>query len=189
MTLINQDIKNLVSGISQQPPILRYPEQLEEQLNGFSSEASGLQKRPPSIFISKLEQAANLGNKPLIHFINRDDVEQYIVVFTGSDLKVFDLQGNPKTVKFEGDSKSYIYTQDPRFTLKPLTIADYTFVANKKQEVAMSQEVSKNVWNDQGLLVNIKSGSMAAPIVLMSMGQPLRPTRPLMAATSPTLHK
>lgn len=158
MTLINQDIKNLVSGISQQPPILRYPEQLEEQLNGFSSEASGLQKRPPSIFVSKLEQAANLGNKPLIHFINRDDVEQYIVVFTGSDLKVFDLQGNPKTVKFEGDSKSYIYTQDPRFTLKPITIADYTFIANKKQEVAMSQEVSKNVWDAQGLLVNIKSG-------------------------------
>ena len=45
MSLINQDIKNLVSGISQQPPILRHPEQLEEQVNGFSSEAAGLQKR------------------------------------------------------------------------------------------------------------------------------------------------
>ena len=43
--LISQSVKNIVSGISQQPPVLRLPEQLEEQINGFSTEASGLQKR------------------------------------------------------------------------------------------------------------------------------------------------
>lgn len=59
MGLINQDIKNLVSGVSQQPPILRHPEQLEEQLNGYSSEAGGLQKRPPSILVSNLGRKIN----------------------------------------------------------------------------------------------------------------------------------
>ena len=65
--LLNQDIKNLVQGISQQPPILRRPEQLEEQLNGFSTEADGLQKRPPTVFISKLHRKTIY--KPLIHFV------------------------------------------------------------------------------------------------------------------------
>ena len=50
MSLINQDIKNFVQGISQQPDTLRNPEQLDVQLNGYSSEANGLLKRPPTVF-------------------------------------------------------------------------------------------------------------------------------------------
>ena len=46
---VSQTIKNIVAGISQQPPILRHAEQLEEQVNGYSTEADGLQKRPPTI--------------------------------------------------------------------------------------------------------------------------------------------
>ena len=155
--LINQDIKNLVSGISQQPPILRYPEQLEEQLNGFSSEASGLQKRPPSIFSAKLHKAV-AGNKPLIHFINRDDVEQYTVIFDGSNIIVYDLAGNRKTVNYEAGSQSYIQLASPRLYLKCVTIADYTFIINRTKVVAMSSKKTTNVWSSQGALVNIKSG-------------------------------
>lgn len=158
MTLINQDIKNLVSGISQQPPILRYPEQLEEQLNGFSSEASGLQKRPPSIHEAVISKIVNMENKPLIHFINRDSQEKYMVIFTGSDIEVYDLQGNKKEIVFEENAKQYIYTEKPRYTLKALTIADYTFVANTNQIVKMEEAPIDNIWNSQGLLVNIKSG-------------------------------
>lgn len=158
MTLINQDIKNLVSGISQQPPILRYPEQLEEQVNGFSTEASGLQKRPPSLHVAKIMQKMNIGNKPLIHFINRDETEKYMVIFTGSDIEVYDLEGNKKTVNFADDTEQYIYTEKPRYTLKVLTIADYTFIANVNQIVKMQDAPTDNIWNSQGLLVNIKSG-------------------------------
>lgn len=158
MTLINQDIKNLVSGISQQPPILRYPEQLEEQVNGFSTEASGLQKRPPSLHVAKIMQKMNIGNKPLIHFINRDETEKYMVIFTGSDIEVYDLEGNKKTVNFADDTEQYIYTEKPRYTLKVLTIADYTFIANVNQIVKMQDAPTDNIWNAQGLLVNIKSG-------------------------------
>ena len=158
MGLINQDIKNLVSGISQQPPILRHPEQLEEQLNGFSSEAAGLQKRPPTLFSAMLTQKNNTHNKPLIHFINRDENEKYAVIFTGSDVEVYDLQGKKYTVNYKNNSKPYLFTQSPRRKLKVITIADYTFVVNTNQEVSMSQKKSPNVWDSQGLLVNIKSG-------------------------------
>lgn len=158
MTLINQDIKNLVSGVSQQPPVLRHPEQLEEQINGFSSEANGLQKRPPTVFTANLGKEINTSNKPMIHFIDRDDEEKYIVLFTGADIEVFDLEGNKKQVVFDSGCKPYIYTQSPRSTLKALTVADYTFVSNIKQTAKMKDTTGSNVWDIQGLLVNIKSG-------------------------------
>lgn len=157
MGLINQDIKNLVSGVSQQPPILRHPEQLEEQLNGYSSEAGGLQKRPPTIFEANLGKRGNAINKPLIHFIDRDTNEKYIVIFTGAGIDVFDLQGNKKTVNINEDT-SYIYTQSPRSNIKAITIADYTFISNVAQKAKMSDKVDDISWNTQGLLVNIKSG-------------------------------
>lgn len=158
MTLINQDIKNLVSGISQQPPLLRHPEQLEEQLNGFSSEAAGLQKRPPTLNVAKLISFLNLKRKPLVHFINRDDTEKYIVIFTGDDVLVFDLEGNQKTVEFEGSAKDYIITGNPRRNLRCQTIADYTFIANRMVKTRMSDETTGDKWDTQGALINIKSG-------------------------------
>lgn len=157
MGLINQDIKNLVSGVSQQPPILRHPEQLEEQLNGLSTEASGLQKRPPTIFEANLGKRGNAINKPLIHFIDRDTDEKYIVIFTGASVEVFDLQGNKKTVNINEDA-SYIYTQRPRSNIKAITIADYTFISNTAQKTKMTDKIDDISWNTQGLLVNIKSG-------------------------------
>jgi hypothetical protein len=158
MGLINQDIKNLVSGVSQQPPILRHSEQLEEQLNGYSSEAGGLQKRPPSILVANLGRKINASAKPLVHFIDRDVNEKYIVLFTGSDIEIYDMQGNRKTVNFASGTKPYIYTQLPRYNLKPITIADYTFICNTLQKTKMADTIDNNSWDVQGLLVNIKSG-------------------------------
>ena len=154
--LVNQDIKNLVQGISQQPPVLRRPEQLDEQLNGFSTEADGLQKRPPTVFIKKLHQKTQY--KPLVHFVDRDNLEQYVMIFDGSSIYVYDLQGNQKTVSFSGSSRSYIQDINPRSVLRCLTIADYTFVVNTTVETEMGTATTGNQWDTQGLLVNIKSG-------------------------------
>ena len=154
--LINQDIKNLVQGISQQPPILRRPEQLDEQLNGFSTEADGLQKRPPTVFINKLHRTTQY--KPLIHFVDRDNAEQYVMIFDGVSIYVYDLQGNSYPVTFQGSSRSYIQDINPRSVLRCLTIADYTFVVNTTKTVTMTNATTGNTWDTQGLLVNIKSG-------------------------------
>lgn len=157
--LYSQTIKNLVAGISQQPQVLRHPEQLNEQINGFSTEAAGLQKRPPTQYVAPLAKEVNVGNKPLVHFINRDDYEKYIVTFTGNDVMVFDLDGKPKEVHYESeDARRYITTQTPRSDLKCQTIADYTFISNIYAIPRMSNEVTEDVWVTQGALVNIKSG-------------------------------
>lgn len=156
MSLINQDIKNLVSGISQQPPILRHPEQLEEQVNGFSTEVGGLQKRPPSLFVAILQSLIR-GVKPNIHFVNRDATEQYCMIFDGEGVSIYDLEGNPKNVRYAEDH-DYLQSTKPRQKLKMITIADYTFVVNTEKTITMSSAVSTDYWATQGLLVNIKSG-------------------------------
>uniref|UniRef100_UPI001F42DCD7 phage nozzle protein n=1 Tax=Escherichia coli TaxID=562 RepID=UPI001F42DCD7 len=61
MALVSQSIKNLKGGISQQPEILWYPEQGTLQVNGWSSETEGLQKRPPMVFIKSLGDRGDLG--------------------------------------------------------------------------------------------------------------------------------
>ena len=154
--LISQNIKNFVSGISQQPPILRLPEQLAEQINGLSTEASGLQKRPPTVFINNLNDVSE-AKKPLIHFVDRDETERYIMYFYNDTLRIFDLEGNTKEVVIEDDG-NYLVTDNPREDLKVLTIADYTFIVNKTKTVEMTNTKSPDAFNTQGALVHIKSG-------------------------------
>lgn len=157
MTRYSQTIKNLIYGISQQPDILRLPNQLDEQLNGFSTESAGLQKRPPTLYVQ------NLGTIPankesLVHIVDRDETEKYIMMFDGTGVKVWDEVGNAKTVKYENDGQSYITTDNPRKDLSIITIADYTFIVNKNKIVKMSDEVVPWKWDDHSCLVNVKSG-------------------------------
>ncbi|GBG55157.1 hypothetical protein SPFL3102_03581 [Sporomusaceae bacterium FL31] len=156
MGLISQTIKNLIAGVSQQAPRLRFPEQLEHQENCWSSEADGLQKRPPTVHIKNLMEYP--GCCPLIHFVERDLTERYTMLFSGEDVTVWDLEGNEKVVNVEGEALAYITTDKPREDLKIITIADYSFILNTTKTVQMESTVSPNVWATQGALVNVKSG-------------------------------
>lgn len=156
-SLITQTIRNLIAGVSQQPAQLRYPEQLEEQINGWSSDGFGLQKRPPTCHIASLYTKTD-NTKPLVHFYKRDEAEQYCLIFNGAGVDIYDLQGNKKTVKYEGSSKSYITTNTPRKVLRCVTIADYTFILNIKKVAKMSTSTSTNFYAQQGALINVKAG-------------------------------
>jgi hypothetical protein len=134
MGLVSQSVKNLKGGISQQPDILRYSSQGAVQINAWSSEAEGLQKRPPASFVKHLGAEGIWGAKPLVHLINRDKVEQYLAVFTGSGISVVDLLGNSYSVS--GDT-SYANCANPREDLRMVTVADYTFVVNRKKVVTV----------------------------------------------------
>lgn len=156
MPLIQQTIKNLIAGISQQPPKLRHAEQLEEQINGFSTEAGGLQKRPPTQHIRRLPA---LPLKTKVHLINRDETERYIVAFTGDSLKIFDINGNEKTVKMENGADTYVTCSDPNKQLKAITVADHTFIVNTTKVVEMdTTNKSPNAWEEQGALIVIRQG-------------------------------
>lgn len=157
MPIIQQSIKNLKGGISQQPDSLRYPDQGAVQINGWTSETTGLQKRPPVTYVSKLDVANAFGRDSYIHLINRDDSEQYYVVFTGSGIKVFDLKG--KSYKVDGDL-SYIKTPSPRNDLRMVTVADYTFIINRKVTVKEGDTYhNDNTYKPNGrALINVRGG-------------------------------
>ncbi|QQK88325.1 non-contractile tail tubular protein [Providencia phage PSTRCR_120] len=157
MPIIQQSIKNLKGGISQQPDSLRYPDQGAVQINGWTSETTGLQKRPPVVYVGKLATARAFGDKSYIHLINRDEFEQYYVVFTGSEIKVFDLGG--KSYEVNGDL-SYIKTSSPRDDLRMVTVADYTFIINRKVVVQEGSSYhNDNTYKPNGrALINVRGG-------------------------------
>lgn len=157
MARVSQTIKNMISGISQQPDLLRLPEQLDQQVNGFSTESSGLQKRPPTLYVSDLGVAPT-NPKSLVHIVNRDETEKYVMLFDGSSARVWDEYGKSYTVKYEGDGKAYITVDDPRKSLRLVTIADYTFIVNREKVVRMRNDSVHYYWDDHACLVHIKSG-------------------------------
>lgn len=54
MPLVSQSIHSFKGGVSQQPDIIRFPDQVTELVNGFPNEVEGLQKRPPTLAIKRL---------------------------------------------------------------------------------------------------------------------------------------
>lgn len=132
--LVNKSLPALYNGVSQQPPTLRLPSQGEVQVNGFSSVVDGQRKRPPTEHLALLTGTDLSG--AYLHTINRDVTERYLVVLTDGDLRVFDLDGNEKTVAFP-NGKAYLDVTNPRTDFVCITVADYTFIVNTTVHVQM----------------------------------------------------
>lgn len=133
--LISSSLPNLVNGVSQQPFTLRLASQAELQENHLSTVSDGLLRRPGSTNIKKLT-STQITNA-FCHTINRDDVEQYQVIITNGAIAVYDMAGNAKTVNAP-NGLTYLNDADPKNTFTAVTVADYTFIANKKKVVAAS---------------------------------------------------
>src|SRR5438445_4371222 len=88
MSLIAQQIANLLNGVSQRPQDQRHSSQAEEQINGLSSFVRGLMKRPPLVFLGKLTATITGWSDAFIHSINRDESERYHVVLANGDVFV-----------------------------------------------------------------------------------------------------
>lgn len=84
--LYSQTVTNYRGGVSQQPDILRYPDQLKEQINAFPSLVDGLQKRPPTIHVKRLGNKIDYDSVNY-HIINRDDKEQYILEMSNGNIR------------------------------------------------------------------------------------------------------
>lgn len=153
MPLVSSSIANLVNGVSQQPYTLRLASQAEIQENGLSTVAQGLKKRPPTKHIKKISDYLTGGS--YIHTINRDENEQYAVLMTNGDLKVFDMDGNEKTVNFP-NGKGYISSTDPAADFRAVTVADYTFILNRSRTVTDSGVLSTS--RPFEALVPVKTG-------------------------------
>lgn len=167
MPLVSQSISSFKGGVSQQPDIVRFADQVQEQINGFSSEVEGLQKRPPTIHVARLGDQIN--PKTLkYHVINRDDTEQYIMEMGNGSIRVWDLQGNPKTVKIKEDA-SYITSSNPQKDFRAVTVADYTFILNRTVSTKMTSDKSSKSGTDKALIY-IKNANYAKSYAIFING-------------------
>ncbi|TKK39958.1 hypothetical protein PflCFBP13517_18345 [Pseudomonas fluorescens] len=166
MGLVSQSVKNLKGGISQQPDILRFSNQGQVQINGWSSETEGLQKRPPTTFVKRLGAVGMFGAKPLIHLVNRDAVEQYFMVFTGQGVEVVDLKGNRYTVR---GYNGYANCEHPRNDLRLITVADYTFVANRNKLTAMKSTLTHADYGSmtRRCVINVRGGQYGRTLKIL----------------------
>ena len=143
-----------MNGVSQQPFTLRLSSQAELQENGLSTTSQGLKKRPPTKHLKKII-SGTLGNA-YIHTINRDENERYVVVVTNGDLRIYDLEGNQKTVNFP-NGKSYLTSLDPTNSFRAVTVADYTFLVNKS--VTVTTGTTSSPTRPYETLIFVKAGN------------------------------
>lgn len=130
MGLVSYSIPNLANGVSQQPAALRLPTSCEESINGWPSVLSGLQKRPPTEWVAKLNTTVT--DSAAGHLIRRSDGYQYIVMVNQSELLVYDLLGNKQTVKTPYGTSYLSRAFNPVDSIRFMTFGDYTFIANKE---------------------------------------------------------
>ena len=158
MALISTSIPNLVNGVSQQPAALRLSSQADEVINGFPSVVDGMRKRPGTEHIAKLT-SGGLVERPYIHTIVRDKNEQYVVLLGNQDIRVFDLDGNEKTVNTP-DGLSYLDVANGAQSFSAVTVADYTFIVNKEKVVSTDGTTSPS--RDPEALLWVRQGSYGA---------------------------
>ncbi len=146
MPLLVNSVPNLAQGVSQQPDNLRYPGQCDEQINAWATVVEGLVKRPNTRHTSKLF-TSKVSNDAFVHFIDRDDDNQFAAVIDNNDISLFDLSdGSEKTVSISANAQTYLNNvTTPRTDVKALTVADYTFIANKEQVVSLGSTLSSTL--------------------------------------------
>jgi len=101
MPLTTQPIVSLLNGVSQQPASLRHPSQAEAQVNCLSSLSVGLEKRPPTTHVAKIQTLPIPTEGHFWHTINRSTTQRYEISIENGDVRVFDMaDGTEKTVNF-----------------------------------------------------------------------------------------
>jgi hypothetical protein len=155
MSLVTGSLPNLVNGVSQQPASIRLSSQCELQVNGLSSVAEGLRKRPPASHVAKIGTGP-VSNR-FVHIINRDTVERYVVVVGGGDLKVYDLAGVEKTVNFPAGKGYLTHTGAAQSAFRAVTIADSTFLINTERTVLKNSAVNGTLKREA--IVDVRQGN------------------------------
>ena len=152
MALISRSIPTLLRGISQSSDATKKADHALIQDNADSDPILGLTKRSGSQFISNLISGELSLGDIKVHMINRDTTERYVVIFSSTKVRVFELDGTEKTVVtnkyYDSDSGTvkedyrYLSCTSPQSEIKTITIADFTFVVNSSVTAAMDSTLS-----------------------------------------------
>lgn len=159
MTLVSDSVPSLINGVSQQPPTLRLPSQVGEQINAHSSEVDGLRKRPPLELLAKLDDEA-FAAVPFVHAFSDSQGIPYVALIGSTGVRVFTLEGTEKVVDASlagGYLSAESPAQSPADKFRCLTVGDYTFILNRGVQPALAANLT-TVRPFEGMAV-IRQGS------------------------------
>ena len=140
MTSISQNIPNYVSGMSEQPDILKFPGQVKDIVNGIPDVTYGLYKRPGSVRIGSNPLSNVQTGGSWFHYYRDETEGSYIgQIAADGSVRVWSCStGIEMVVQYgtggEAAIKSYLATASPE-DVQALTINDTTFLNNRSKIV------------------------------------------------------
>ena len=157
--MYNISIPNMLNGVSQQPPTVRFPSQCSVLENAYASPTESLTKRYPTEFVSDWAPPSTVHGK--LHIIDRGDGEEaYAVSLSQELIRAFDLKTGAEVPIQTPSGLSYLASGDPEkieTDLSLTTMADVTFVCNRNVTVTLDTN-TEAADKPQGLLW-IKTGN------------------------------
>lgn len=170
MSLINYTIKNMIGGVSEQPPSVRLQNQCDEMVNCIPSVTDFLKRRNGTQHINKLLD--NIGKNAFTAFIRRGDNEAGLLIIESNKAKVYDLSG-----KLIGETNSdYFVSQNQKDDLKLMTIKDYNFILNKSKLVSINSSTieADRLYNGNVATVFIKQAAYSTTYTVTIRGTPYK---------------
>lgn len=152
MSLLNQKIPNLLSGVSQRPPTQRTPSQAEEQINALSTLSRGVMKRPPSKHVGKFTSDVTGWDDAFVHIINRDEDERYHVVVADGTIKIFDAVNSVEVPVVTPDGTYYLTDTEGK-GFRAVTVGDTTVIVNRGVKTAQGTTKSPDAVNEALLYI------------------------------------
>ena len=138
--LVAGSISNLIGGVSQQPWNVRMPSQAEEQINCHATITEFMRRRPATKLIKEINPPEGTRDFVCVK-LDRDETDQYIAMFSGDGIKVFDLNGKEQTVQITDSGLEYLSEiKNAKEDLCFCPIKDYLFCVNKQVKVKRSED-------------------------------------------------
>ena len=133
--------RTLAQGISTQASVMRPENQVDDAENITFSIIDGAVKRPGSSVVAVLDSVPANGRSYGIHRIERDDEEQYLIVYGRGLFEVVNIKtGRRGSLSMKATSTNYLAIGSPkREDFRFLTIGDTTFVLNRKVSTGMER--------------------------------------------------
>lgn len=137
-----------IQGISQQPAAVRLDGQCTDMVNMVPDIVNGTQSRMGSTHIARLLDSGD-ENMATHHYRRGDGVEEYFFIMKkGSVPEIFDKEGRKCTVTSQDAPMAYLAeVVNPREDVQFMTIADVTFMLNRRKVVKARSDKSPKVGN------------------------------------------
>lgn len=135
-----------IQGISQQPPAVRLQGQCTDMVNMVPDVVDGTKSRMGTVHIARLMDAAT-DDMALHHYRRGDDNEEYFFFLKkGAVPEIYDKAGNRCPLSSRDAPMTYLSeVQNPREDVQFMTIADVTFMLNRRKVVKARQDKAPEV--------------------------------------------